>query len=298
MSKRLVIACVGLLAASVSFVAIAENKDDSKPQCAGQCTKACAKECPALATKACTEKCSKECATECKKACDKDCAKECATECPALAAKACAEECSKECATKECGEACAKECPASAAKACAKECPANCTKACCAKKCPADCKKECCAEKCPADCKKECCTKECAADCKKECCAETKCKALCPVSGKAADMAVAVDYNGGKVYMCCPGCPGVFKKDTAKFAAKANQQLVVTGQAEQVGCPLSGGKVNADTTVELCGVKVGFCCNGCKGKATKAEGDVQLAMLFGEKAFKKGFKVKSKKDTE
>ena len=252
MSKKLIFACVALLAASVSFVAIAENQGDSKTQCEGQCPKACAKEC------------------------DKGC--------PAAAATACAEKCSKECATECAAKECDKGCPAAAAKACAEKCSADCKKECCAEKCPADCKKECCAEKCPADCKKECC-----AD------GEAECKALCPVSGKAANKEVAVDYKGGKVFLCCPGCPGAFSKDTAKYAAKANQQLVVTGQATQVGCPITGGKVNADTAVELCGVKVGFCCNGCKGKATKAKADEQVAMLFGDKAFKKGFKVKSEK---
>jgi hypothetical protein len=277
MSKKFVVAFVSLLAASVSFVAIAENKDDARSQNSSQCPSACATQCAS----GCPATAARECAAS-------DCARQCAS-------KACA----KECAAKACDKACAKQCPASAATACAKTCAAACKKDCaadCKKDCAADCKKD-----CAADCKKDCaadCKKDCAADCKKECCGEAKCKATCPVSGKAADMAVSVDYNGGKVYLCCPGCPGAFKKDTAKFAAKANHQLVVTGQAKQVGCPISGGKVNADTTTELCGVKVGFCCNGCKGKATKAEGDEQVAMLFGEKAFKKGFKVAEKKDAE
>jgi hypothetical protein len=330
MSKKLAVAFVALLAASVSFVAIAENNNDSKSQCEGQCPSACAKdcakECPATATKACADQCPKECAKQCAaKSCDKACAKECAAkacadkcpkecakECAAkscekeCAAKACADkcpkECAKECAAKSCDKACAKEC---AAKACADKCPKECAKECAAKSCDKACATECaataakaCADKCPKECKKECCTKECAADCEKECCAEAECKAMCPVSGKAADKAVAVAHNGGKVYLCCPGCPGAFKKNTAKYTAKANHQLVVTGQAKQVGCPISGGDVNADTTVELCGVKVGFCCNGCKGKAKKAKGDEQVAMLFGEKAFKNGYKVGKAKDAE
>lgn len=58
---------------------------------------------------------------------------------------------------------------------------------------------------------------------------EAKFEPKCPVSGKKAIEAQAVDYKGGKVYFCCPGCPPAFKKDTAKFAAKANHQLVGTG---------------------------------------------------------------------
>jgi hypothetical protein len=95
--------------------------------------------------------------------------------------------------------------------------------------------------------------------------------------------------------MCCPGCPGAFEKNTSKYAAKANHQLVLTGQAKQVECPLTGGKLNPDTAIEVCGTKVSFCCNGCKGKVAKAEGDAQIALVFGDKAFEKGFKVKAKK---
>jgi hypothetical protein len=43
------------------------------------------------------------------------------------------------------------------------------------------------------------------------------------------------------------------------------------------------------------GVKVAFCCGGCKGKASKVEGDEQIALVFGDKAFDKGFKAKKAK---
>jgi YHS domain-containing protein len=115
----------------------------------------------------------------------------------------------------------------------------------------------------------------------------------CPVSGKQVKAEAAVDYKGAKVYMCCPGCPEAFKKDTAKFAAKANAQLVATGQAEQAKCPITGGATKAGTEVSVGGAKVAFCCNNCKGKVSKAEGDEQLALVFSDAAFAKGFKVKT-----
>lgn len=83
----------------------------------------------------------------------------------------------------------------------------------------------------------------------------------CPVSGKPAknvDGSV-VKHNGGDVYMCCAGCPGAFKKDTAKFTAKANLQMVQTGQFKQVKCPLKGKPVNKSLSVDVAGVKVGVC---------------------------------------
>lgn len=113
----------------------------------------------------------------------------------------------------------------------------------------------------------------------------------CPVSGKQVKAEATVDYKGAKVYMCCPGCPAAFKKDTAKFAAKANAQLVATGQAKQEKCPLSGGPTKEGTEVKVGGAKVAFCCEKCQGKVAKAEGDEQLNLVFSDAAFAKGFKV-------
>jgi len=112
--------------------------------------------------------------------------------------------------------------------------------------------------------------------------------AKCPISGKPASADHAVAYKGGQVYFCCGGCPGAFSKNPEKYAAKANQQLVVTGQARQVGCPLTGKGVSK--TIDVCGVDVGFCCGGCTGKVEKLTPEEQLDMVFG-KGFEKGFRV-------
>lgn len=118
----------------------------------------------------------------------------------------------------------------------------------------------------------------------------------CPVSGKAAKAEAAVDYKGAKVYMCCMNCPKAFANNTAKFATKANAQLVATGQAEQVKCPISGRATTEGTEIKVAGTKVGFCCENCQGKVAKAEGDAQLNLVFSDAAFAKGFKVKEKKE--
>ena len=111
----------------------------------------------------------------------------------------------------------------------------------------------------------------------------------CPISGKAADPTKTVEFNGGKVQFCCGNCPAAFKADTAKYAAKANLQLVQTGQLKQVACPLTGKPAAADKTVDVDGVSVGLCCNGCLGKAKKATGDELIALIFGD--ISKGFKA-------
>jgi YHS domain-containing protein len=116
--------------------------------------------------------------------------------------------------------------------------------------------------------------------------------AKCPVSGKEVKADKTVDYKGGKVYFCCENCPKAF--DAAKHGAKANHQLVVTGQAKQEKCMFTGGKLNPETKIDVKGAAVCFCCNMCKGKAEKA--DDQIALIFSDAAFEKGgFKV-AKKD--
>ena len=114
----------------------------------------------------------------------------------------------------------------------------------------------------------------------------------CPVSGKKANPKCTTSYKGGKVCFCCGNCLKAFKKDTAKFSAKANMQLVATGQAKQKACPFSGGKVKDGTEVKVDGVTVKFCCKRCKGKAENAKDKV--ATLFSDKAFGKGFEVSKK----
>jgi YHS domain-containing protein len=117
----------------------------------------------------------------------------------------------------------------------------------------------------------------------------------CPVSNRAVKEASAVDYKGGKVYFCCDNCPKGFAKDTKKFAAKANAQLVATGQAKQGACPFTGGKVNPETKITVAGAEVGFCCEKCQGKAEKLEGDKQVETVFSDAAFTKAkFKVEAK----
>lgn len=111
----------------------------------------------------------------------------------------------------------------------------------------------------------------------------------CPVSGKKINPEAKVAYRDGHVYLCCQGCPKAFEADTAKFATKANAQLVASGQYTEKACPLSGNKLNPETAIEVGGAKVAFCCNNCKGKVEKATPEEALEIVFSDKAFEKGF---------
>ena len=114
----------------------------------------------------------------------------------------------------------------------------------------------------------------------------------CPLSGKPVDETKTVEFNGGKVAFCCGKCPAAFGASPEKFAAKANLQLVQSGQLKQVKCPLTGRPVAADKSVEVEGVSVGLCCAGCQGKAKKASGDELITLLFKDTT--KGFEPASK----
>ena len=114
----------------------------------------------------------------------------------------------------------------------------------------------------------------------------------CPISGKPVVAAGVAEHNGGKVYFCCTNCPKAFAANTAKYAAKANHQMVATGQFKLEKCPIAGRALNPATKISVAGVNVCFCCNGCKGKAVKAKGDAQIDLIFNDKAFKKGFVAK------
>ena len=54
---------------------------------------------------------------------------------------------------------------------------------------------------------------------------------VCPIMGGKIDRKVYTDYEGKRVYFCCPGCIEKFRKDPAKYV----QQLEASGAAlEQV----------------------------------------------------------------
>ena len=111
----------------------------------------------------------------------------------------------------------------------------------------------------------------------------------CVVSGKDINPDATAEYKDGKVYFCCEGCPKAFEKNTKKFAAKANLQLVATKQYKQTKCPLSGKGAKDSVTVKVGTVKVGLCCKGCEKAAGKKKDDELVAFLFNDDSFKKGF---------
>jgi YHS domain-containing protein len=112
-----------------------------------------------------------------------------------------------------------------------KACGASCTKPCCANKakakaCAPDCNKPCCAAKvktCGPGCTKPCCAnkaKACPPGCTKPCCATKSApveQTVCPVMGAPINQELYTEYEGKKVYFCCPGCKAKFEAEPKKY---------------------------------------------------------------------------------
>lgn len=102
-----------------------------------------------------------------------------------------------------------------------------------------------------------------------------------------------VEYAGGKVFFCCPGCVKKFNKDPESYATQANEHLVLTGQFVQTKCPISGGDIDPEQVSEVAGSEVAFCCKNCKAKVDGASTDeAKKELVYGAKSFEKGFAKK------
>lgn len=121
-------------------------------------------------------------------------------------------------------------------------------------------------------------------------------KIECPVMGGEAKKEVSADYRGGKMFFCCPDCIEEFNKHKDKYAAKANQQLVLTKQYTQKACPLTGRPVSTEQKAEIGGLEVHFCCKGCAGKIEKMADAERFNAVFGNAGFEKGFEPRKKEE--
>ena len=113
----------------------------------------------------------------------------------------------------------------------------------------------------------------------------------CVVNGDLnASPDASIEYQGGRVYVCCKECIKQFESDPAAFATRANHQLVLTGQYRQSKCPINDTDFDPDVTANVGGTSIAFCCQGCLKKLEDTEEMADRAeLVFGTKAFKKSF---------
>ena len=115
--------------------------------------------------------------------------------------------------------------------------------------------------------------------------------AKCPISMAQVKEKYHCEYRGVTLYFCCAHCAKAFRRSQDKFVADANAQLVATGKAEQLKCPLTGKAVDPATEISVDGVKVAFCCNECREQASSYEGAQRAELIFNDGAFARGFQV-------
>jgi YHS domain-containing protein len=58
---------------------------------------------------------------------------------------------------------------------------------------------------------------------------------ICPVMGGKIDKNIYTDYEGKRVYFCCPACIPEFKKDPAKYIKKLEDESVVLEKIPTTG---------------------------------------------------------------
>ncbi len=57
----------------------------------------------------------------------------------------------------------------------------------------------------------------------------------CPVMGGKIVKTIYTDHNGRRIYFCCAGCEGTFKKDPAKYLAKVDAEIQKAKDAAKPG---------------------------------------------------------------
>jgi len=91
-------------------------------------------------------------------------------------------------------------------------------------------------------------------------------QAKCPVMGGEIDKSVFVDYEGQRVYLCCPGCIKGFNADPARYMAKLKAEgveLEKAPDAAKAGSSASDSKACGCGDGKSCG-KDCTCGCGCK----------------------------------
>lgn len=104
----------------------------------------------------------------------------------------------------------------------------------------------------------------------------------CPVSGKPINKEVFLDFQGQRIYFCCPSCPAEFQKDPEKYFAQLEKDHIELENIQQ-SCPVSAEKLGEHgeaSVIHFKGRTVKFCCPSCE-KPFRADPEKYLAALPG-----------------
>jgi YHS domain-containing protein len=87
----------------------------------------------------------------------------------------------------------------------------------------------------------------------------------CPVMGGKITSESYVDYQGQRVYFCCPGCESSFLADPDKYFEQAAKDKVMFENV-QTTCPVTGEPIDRQFFTYYKGRGIYFCCADCVGK--------------------------------
>jgi Cu(I)/Ag(I) efflux system membrane fusion protein len=109
---------------------------------------------------------------------------------------------------------------------------------------------------------------------------QLKPQTLCPVMGGEINRDVFTDYNGMRIYFCCPSCDAEFKADPEKYLKQMRDAGVEPEQLAkpQTLCPVMGGEINKEIYTDYNGMRIYFCCAGCDGEF-KADPEKYIAQM-------------------
>jgi YHS domain-containing protein len=99
--------------------------------------------------------------------------------------------------------------------------------------------------------------------------AETvKAQTKCPLTGEPINKKYYADFEGKRVYFCCPACIEKFKADPAGYIKKMEDQGITLAKAPklQTVCPVAGGPIDKKVFTDYKGQRVYFCCADCQAK--------------------------------
>ena len=92
--------------------------------------------------------------------------------------------------------------------------------------------------------------------------AKSKQQTTCPVMGGEINKEIYTDYEGKRVYFCCKGCIGEFKKDPAKHIKKLEEEGVAIEKVPGAGLENESNSGN-DERNSLCRSCGGCGCESC-----------------------------------
>jgi len=97
---------------------------------------------------------------------------------------------------------------------------------------------------------------------------DLKPQTVCPVLGNKIDKNVFIDYQGQRIYFCCPSCKETFLKEPEKYMKKIAEDKVLL-ESVQKFCPVMTEHsvpclINKNIFTDYEGRRVYFCSTKCK----------------------------------